>query len=569
MKKKFIGILSTFLLTIGIVKAQSVSDGVKDLYAQRYQGAKATFEKLLAANPNDIQATYWLGQTFIEMNDVAAAKSLYEKALMASANAPLVIVGMGQVELIQNKINEARQRFEAAITMSAGRKGNDPEILNAVGHAIASVYTDKEKKGDINFAVTKLQEAASLKPKDDQLLATIYVNLGDAQRLARPGEGGSEAFQSYKMAMDAKPDFPLSYWRMASIFNTQRNFDQYQHYLEIAIEKDPRFAPAYYDLYYYKLGRLDFNNAEFYAKKFVETSDPDPQNDYLRVQTLYAKKEYDQAIAGANNIVSQSGANTKPIVYRLLAYSYVGKGDTLAAKPHIDNFFAKAKEKDINPKDYTLKAMIYSKIPGQEDVVMQSYRDGVKADTSLENKIDLVKEGIKFFEEKKKNHEAAQLYELLFEVKPTADVNLNELFGATLANYRDSSYSKSREYALKMIGIAPDQQFGYEWAFNNAKIIDTLKKDSIAVPDGMNLIAFTKGDTLKFGRQLQGAAYFIAIYYNEKKELDSAIKYLSLMKSATTETAQRESIQNNIDALKEVLKKSKASAASAARKPEG
>lgn len=578
MKKNFIAVLSIFLITNAVARAQNVSDGVKDLYAQRYQGAKATFEKILAANPNDIAATYWLGQTHLATKNVDAAKSLYEKSLMASANAPLVIVGMGQVELIQNKINEARQRFEAAITMTTGRKGADPEILNAVGRAIATVYTDKEKKGDINFAITKLSEAAGLKPKDNQLLADIYVNLGDAHRKARPGEGAGDAYQNYQNAINAKADFALAYWKMASIFNTQRNYDLYQQYLEKAIEKDPKFAPAYYDLYYLKLGRQDFNNAEYYAKLFVENSDPGPQNDYLIYQTLYAKKQYDEAIAGAKSIISKAGAAVNPRVYRLLAYSYVEKGDTVSAKPYIDDFFAKVSDGsdiEINPKDYALKATIYSVLPDQEAVVLKSYEDGIQADTSLENKINIVKDGIKFFEGKRKNREAAKLYDVLFTLKPESEVNINELFYATLANYRDSNYVKSYDFASKMVTRFPDQPFGWDWKFNNAQIIDTVKKDSIAVPDAANLIAFTNGDTVKYAAQIRKAAYFLAIHYNESRELDSAIKYMTMMKSATPDPAQKNSIQETIKKLEDALAAQKKAAgatggsASPARKPEG
>jgi Tfp pilus assembly protein PilF len=578
MKKNLIAVLSIFLMTNAVAKAQNVSDGVRDLYAQRYQGAKATFEKILAANPNDIVATYWLGQTYLATKNVEAAKSLYEKSLLASANAPLVIVGMGQVELIENKINEARQRFEAAITMTTGKKGADPQILNAVGRAIASVYTDKEKKGDINFAITKLTEAATLKPKDNQLLAEIYVNLGDAYRKARPGEGAGDAYQNYQNAINAKSDFAFAYWKMASIFNTQRNYDLYQQYLEKAIEKDPKFAPAYYDLYYLKLGRQDFNNAEYYAKLFVENSDPGPQNDYLIYQTLYAKKQYDEAIAGAKSIISKAGTAVNPRVFRLLAYSYVEKGDTVSAKPYIDDFFAKIGEGsdiEVNPKDYALKATIYSVIPNQEAVVLKSYLDGVEADTSVENKISIAKDGIKFFEGKKKNKEAAALYETLFTVKPAADININELFGATLANYRDSNYVRSYVFASQMAERFPDQQFGWDWKFNNAQVIDTAKKDSIAVPDALGLIAFTKGDTVQYAAQIRKAAYFLAIYYNENRELDSAIKYMTLMRSATADQAQKNTIQETIKKLEDARtaqKKGSGStggSASPARKPEG
>jgi predicted Zn-dependent protease len=121
MKRILITALSIFSLG-GVLQAQTLASGINDWYAERYKSAKATFERLQAANPNDIQATYWLGQTYIEMEDLAGAKNVYTKGLASSSNAPLLEVGMGQVELNENKINESRQRFEKAITMTNGKK---------------------------------------------------------------------------------------------------------------------------------------------------------------------------------------------------------------------------------------------------------------------------------------------------------------------------------------------------------------------------------------------------------------------------------------------------------------
>ena len=61
MKKISITLMVAGLLVAHGVHAQSLQDGVNDLYAERYKSAKATFEKLIAANPNNIDATYWLG----------------------------------------------------------------------------------------------------------------------------------------------------------------------------------------------------------------------------------------------------------------------------------------------------------------------------------------------------------------------------------------------------------------------------------------------------------------------------------------------------------------------------
>ena len=102
---------------------QSIQEGINHLNAERLQSAKSTFEKLLAANPNNLDANYWLGQTYIAQKNITAAKSLYEKALAASNNAPLIQVGMGHIALLEGKTAEARQLFESAINASREKKG--------------------------------------------------------------------------------------------------------------------------------------------------------------------------------------------------------------------------------------------------------------------------------------------------------------------------------------------------------------------------------------------------------------------------------------------------------------
>ena len=48
--------------TVGNVFSQSVEQGKKFIYYERYKSAKAELEKVLAANPNNEEAAYYLGQ---------------------------------------------------------------------------------------------------------------------------------------------------------------------------------------------------------------------------------------------------------------------------------------------------------------------------------------------------------------------------------------------------------------------------------------------------------------------------------------------------------------------------
>jgi len=125
MKKSAIVLFSMFLSVA--VFAQSIQEGINHLYAERYASAKAVFDKLLAANPNNLDAIYWEGQTLIEQDDTAGARALYEKTLASNGNAPLILVGLGHVDLLEGKAADAKQRFESAISLSHGKKRRRPE----------------------------------------------------------------------------------------------------------------------------------------------------------------------------------------------------------------------------------------------------------------------------------------------------------------------------------------------------------------------------------------------------------------------------------------------------------
>ncbi|MEO6220185.1 MAG: tetratricopeptide repeat protein, partial [Ginsengibacter sp.] len=133
MKK--ISLLTSFIILANVLLAQNIDEGKKFLYYERYTSAQDIFNKLLAANPNNVEAAYWLGQTYLQNQDnpdSLAAKDIYQKTLQANPNAPLMIAGIGEIELMEGKKEDARNHFESAISLS---KGKDPAVLQAVGRA--------------------------------------------------------------------------------------------------------------------------------------------------------------------------------------------------------------------------------------------------------------------------------------------------------------------------------------------------------------------------------------------------------------------------------------------------
>ncbi len=72
---KFFSVLFGLTISANIVFAQSMDDGKRFYNYERYNSAKDIFLKQVNSNPNNADAVYWLGQTYIKMDDVASARN--------------------------------------------------------------------------------------------------------------------------------------------------------------------------------------------------------------------------------------------------------------------------------------------------------------------------------------------------------------------------------------------------------------------------------------------------------------------------------------------------------------
>ncbi len=550
MKKTTTAILVSGLLMITGLQAQTLQEGMNHLYAGRPKSAIGVFEKLLAVNPNNIEANYWLGQAYLENDEImgarrATAKNHYEKAAQASNGAPLIQVGLGHIELLENKVNEARQHFESALTMTRGKKGDDPIIETAIGRAI----TDS-KTGDYSYAVRLLEDAASKDPKNTETL----LQLGNAYRKAGQGSGGGQAYTTYLKALQVNPNFSVANLRLAQLFQSQKNADLVLQYLNDAITKDPKFTVGYYELFYYYFNQGKFPEAEEQLKKYIDSKLPevDVQDQYLYAQLCWVRKNFDCAVSKADAVVTAMGENTKPKVYRLMADAYFQKGDYTNAKKYSDQFFLKKNPDDITLYDFQLRADILGKTGGTTEEIFNTYMQGADIDTLAALKVDLLKKGVAYFKENKLRDIEAQLIQKIIQLKTKPIIN--DYFDLTLAYYFSGNYGKSRDMALVMKEKFPEEVYGFDWAFKNATMVDTLRQDSIAVPDALSLYEFAQKDTNKFKKQyISSVRYLAAFYINKAKDKDKSLEYFR--KWLAADTANGAMIQQYIDQIEKMQTK--------------
>src|SRR5436190_567134 len=542
MKKTMFAILASVSL-VSVSKAQTVQEGLGHLYADRWQSAVGVFQKLLAQNPNNIEASYWLGQTYFDMDENDKAREVYDKGLAASNNAPLLLVGKGHSLLTDKKPNEARQQFELALSMSKDKKGKDnPDILNAIGRAHIDV-----KEGDFKYAEQILRTASELSPKN----ADIFLNLGNAIRKARPGEAGHDAFEAYRKALEISPNFAYAYVRIAKLFETQRNWDLVLENLNKAAYVDPNFSVAYYELFFYYFVRSDIPNAETYFNKYVNSRPNEEkwEHDYLNAQLCYIKKDYDCAVSKAESVRTLQGAKVKPRVLRILAYAYLDKKDFAKAKAADDEFFAKEKD-GFNPADYKRKAEIAagSGVPCEE--LFGIYLQGAAADTVLQSKIDYLTDAAKDFEKRGCKKQDADMRLVVFNLRknpnPLSLINIGILY--TQVDQFPKADSVFRVYTQ----LSPDSILGYYWIGKVNATLDTTYKVEPYVTNMVN--GFTKALDIAGTDKLRhknlgvtSALSLIGYYYNIKADKEAALAVLGKGLELDTANAQLKNIKGILE----------------------
>ncbi|MEO6136451.1 MAG: tetratricopeptide repeat protein [Ginsengibacter sp.] len=552
MKK--IGLFTSLILMVSVLFAQSIEEGRKQLNYEKFESAQGVFSKLLAADPNNIDAAYWLGQTYLqnsELTDTAAAKALYQKTLQANPNSALMMVGVGEIELMEGKTNDARNRFETAINLT--KKKELPEIQLAVGRA--NVDT---KAGDAVYAIDKLKAAADRDKKNPD----IQLVLGDAYRKLIDG---ANATVSYQNAMSLDPKNARPNFMIGRIYETQ-GFGQesiYMKYYNDAIATDPSFAPVYYWLYMYYYNR-DVNKAREYLTKYVALADKDSKLCYAEASLLYVSKLYNETIAKANDCITTAGAKAVPNLYGLKAYAYDKLGDSSKAKSSFEEFFSKISPEKIGPKDYVTYATVLFKFPGNEALAAEYVNKAVAKDTIAKNKLEYIKEIAKKFYGEGKFDKAGVWYRKLLSMDST--FGKVDLFYAGYSDLRGENY-KSADSVFKLYQQKyPEDLYGWYLGARAKEGIDTAQT-GLAKPEYDKIISLADTVTDKQSikdKLIPAYRFMVAYYYNLKKDVENANKFNDLI--LTVDPADATALTNK-EAFSKVMKNRSAAADSSKTQP--
>jgi len=536
--------VASFAGLCNVAFAQSVDQGKKFLYYQRYKSAKDVFDKILASNPNNIDAIYWDGQTLLAMKDSVAAQDLYSKALQTNGNAPLLLAGMGNVELRLGKTADARQHFETAISLS---KGKDIDVLNAVADANIDA-----RAGDATYAIDKLNQATQIKKFND---ATTYVLMGDAYR--KLIDGGN-AVQSYNKALGIDPKNAEAEYKIGKIYLTQNNKEFFLPAFQKATEMDPAYAPAYYEIFYYYYNHWnadDVPKAKDALDKYVANSDPGAYVDLLQTDFLIVTGKFADAKAKAQAIISAQGAKVDPNFYKKVAYCCDTLGDAACATQNIATYFTRQDPAAVTPLDYVLRASIESKSTDSatRNQAFGDYTLAMQKDTLPEDKAKYMAQAVDLAKKLGNKKAQADLAGIAYAAK--ANPTQTDLYNWGISNYQAGAYKTADSIFCGLYESKfPNEIYGYLWCARSKQAQDdSTNSQGLAVGAYDKLAEFARGfdstakvagtaDSIKYKGQILTSYFFLAQYYNDiKKEKSTAVGYLEkvLEVDPTNQTAAK------------------------------
>lgn len=505
-----------FALCTNMGLAQSIEQGKKFMYYERFKSARDIFQKIVEKEPNNEEAIYYLGQSYLGLEDLSAAKKLYLEKLGANPNSPLILAGVGHLELHEGKKADARNHFETAISLSGGKR---IDVLNAVG--VANSDPDATN-GDAAYAIEKLKQATTIKGFKDP---EVWTNLGDAYR--KFADGGN-AITSYNSALALNPNYARAIYRSGRVYQTQGRAQEalYMNYYNNAIAKDPAYAPVYATLfnYYYS---TDVTKSAMYLDKWLANSDDDPKACFYRASMKYAQGLFAEALSKSDECIASGQPNPYPNIYGLKALAYNRLNDSANAKANYEEYFKRQAPDKIGAGDYSAYSMVLLKFPGNEDKVAQLVTKAVELDSVEANKVSYLKALAQAFDNQKRTRDAGIWYNKILAVKknPTNVDIYNAGYAFFRASEFDSSAAAFRVYEAKY----PNDIFGYYMEGKALAGKDSTGTLGLALPAYEKAVAIGEAapDKAKVLNQLSGAyKYFVEYYYNVKKDQATALSYV-------------------------------------------
>ncbi|HEU4553226.1 MAG TPA: tetratricopeptide repeat protein [Chitinophaga sp.] len=537
------------------VMAQSVEDGLKDIYYGKYRSAIGTFEKVNAAKPDE-RAYYYEGIAQLSLEHKDSAAAVFQKGLQAVPNSPLLQVGMGRIDLMNGNTAAAKQKFEAASTATEGRNG---DVARAIADANTSV-----KGGDRGYALTIMEKLLNNegRRRKEQYTATVadYIEMGDAYR-ALGGENGGKAISTYDKALELDPNNAEAIMKQGLVNYNAKLLQEAVNDWTKATNVDPKYAPAYFELFEFyitpKKNQLSWDNAATYLQKYMEVGDPADKlkNEYYLAAISFYKKDYEAAITKAKSVMpTVTEPEEKAKFTRLVADAYLQKGDSMTAKQTMDEYVKAVGDSKLEANDYKLLSEIYGRVKIQDSaqaaitdslasVYLEKY---ATLDTTKD--VDHYREVAEKFKSLRDYARSAQWYGKLatdFTDEQNPGKIQDYFWKGTMEIYANKPADADSTFGAFVAKYPNQEALGLYWRGRANMLNDREAKEGTAVPYFQKF--FEVGGESKMKSNLLMYPYqYMMIYYYNKEDKENLKTWMDKVLALNPNDQAAKQIQENM-----------------------
>jgi len=339
------------------------------------------------------------------------------------------------------------------------------------------------------------------------------------------------------------------------VYLTQNNKDYFLPAFEEAVQLDPAYAPAWFELYYFYYYHWDPAKATEALQKYSANADAGQDVDMMNADFLVASGKFPEAKTKEQTIITTYGDKVNPRVYKQLAYVCDTLADLSCANQNIATYFQKQDTSQVTGADYALEASIQSKAADSAGKVqaIESYKKAIVRDTLPENKAKYLAKGTELAKKVGYKQGIADLAAIDYAGKK--DPNQTDVYNFGMANYQAGNYKTADSIFCGIYETKwPNEIFGYLWCARSKQAQDDSTNSQglaveaydklAAVARGMDSTAKAAGsaDSTKYRNTIVSSYFYLAQYYNDiKKDKNTAVVYLEkvLEVDPTNATAQK------------------------------
>jgi len=222
--------------------------------------AEASFQQVVAANPNDPDGYYNLGTLSLRRNDFVAARRYLEQTLKLRPDYPEAWNNLGMIAAQQGRPDEAAQDFQQALQLKPRyaiallnlgnvyrHRGAFDKAQEALDHALQLQPDDPEinyslgmlyaQQNQMQRAADYLQNAIDLRPNYPEALNNLGVLFVRGQQYAK-------AEEQFKNGIRVAPNYDQSYLNLARLYAMQSDRDKAREVLQELLRLQPQNPDA-------------------------------------------------------------------------------------------------------------------------------------------------------------------------------------------------------------------------------------------------------------------------------------------------------------------------------------